>query len=483
MFRSAPQLSHHPRQDPPVTGDLTPQTMAAVFAHCADYTGRTITPAGWTVPIQVCWLEGMVRTERLNEYVLRPLSRLNGEDSPTAAVCRGGVWCQRVERQETLWGAVEQVLSGACVVFLPDGVCTCTVESEEKRAVSQPDNESEAKAAKDSFVESLQTNTGLIRRRLRSPHLKVGRQTVGRQTRTAVQWLWLENICDPALPERVSRLLEGMDQEGLLTTAELEEALAAPRRSVFPRLLCTERPDRVCQGLMEGRVALLVEGIPLGMVVPVELGQFLRSPQDRSYHYLAAGALCLLRWLCMGATLLLPGFYAAVATFHVELIPTQLAVSIIASEQDVPFPVALEVLGMLVAFEILQEAGLRLPKTIGQTVSIIGGLVVGQAAVEAKIVSPAVVIVVAVAGITGFTVPNQDFANALRLWRLGLGALAALLGIFGLTLGLGALLLHLASLESLGVAYLSPTGGGGAPLGEQIARSDLLRVVNRRCRG
>lgn len=480
-----PRLPHHPRQEPPIDGPLTRAGLEAVFQGCADLASAEVMPTGWPGPVKLYWLEGLVRTERLNDYVLRPLSglTLRPGEGPVEAVSRGGLWCQRVQEQQTLWGAAEQMLAGACVLFLPDGVCTCAVESEEKRAVSQPDNESEAKGAKDSFVESVVTNTGLIRRRLRSPALRVGRQVVGRQTRTAVEWLWLDNICDPGLPEQVEAILSRMDQEGVLSTAEVEEYLTAPQRSVFPRLLCTERPDRVCQGLMEGRVAVLADGIPLGMLAPAELGQFLRAPQDRSYHYLAAGALNLLRWICMAATLLLPGFYAAVATFHPELIPTQLAVSIIASEQDVPFPVALEVMGMLVAFEILQEAGLRLPKTIGQTVSIIGGLVVGQAAVEAKIVSPAVVIVVAVAGITGFTVPNQDFANALRLWRLGLGALASVLGIFGLTLGGAALLLHLASLESLGVAYLTPAGAGLIPLRDRVARGDFLHPVNRRARG
>ena len=477
------ELPHHPRREP--EGEVSWEAVQGLFACCADFARKEIAPAGLQAPVRVCWLEGLVRSERLNDYVLRPLTALQPVPGERLArtVCRGGVWCQNAMEQQTLADTAAQMLAGACAIFLPDGVVTCVVESEEKRAVSQPDNESEAKAPKDSFVESLRTNTGLIRRRLRSPHLCIRREIVGRQTHTAVELLWLDNICDPALPERAAGVLRGIDQESLLTAAELEEHLADPSASAFPRLLSTERPDRVCQALLEGRVAVLAEGIPLALAAPAEAGQFLRAPQDRSYHFAAAGALALLRRLCVGATLLLPGFYAAVASFHAELIPTQLAVSIITSEQDVPFPVGFEVLGMLLAFEILQEAGLRLPKTIGQTVSIIGGLVVGQAAVEARIVSPAVVIVVAVAGITGFTVPDQDFANALRLWRLGLCALSSVLGIFGLTLGGAGLVLHLSSLESLGVAYLSPGAGMLRPLKESIRRPDLLRPVNRRARG
>ena len=485
MSLHSPQLPRHPRPEPLLDGELTLDEVCRVFQGCDDFTKKEVQPGDEAWCVTVCWLEGMVRTERLNDYVLRPLTRLaprKGE-RPCEAVCRGGVWCQRTQEQQSLSQAAEMLLSGACLLFLPDGVVSCVVESEEKRAVSQPDNESEAKAAKDSFVESLTTNIALVRRRLRSPFLKVSRQIVGRQTHTPVALLWLDNICDPALPERAAALLERTEEEGVVTAAEIEAYLAAPRFSVFPRLLSTERPDRVCQSLLEGRVAVLAEGIPLGLIAPAEAGSFLRAPQDRSYHYLAAGALLVLRWLCVAVTLLLPGFYIAVAAFHAELIPTQLAVSIIASEQDVPFPVAVEVLGMLIAFEILQEAGLRLPQTIGQTVSIIGGLVVGQAAVEAKIVSPAVVIVVAVAGITGFTVPNQDFANALRLWRLGLGALASVLGIFGLTMGAAGLLLHLSALASLGVPYLSVQGDVLLPPEERIARPAFLRPVNRRARG
>ena len=474
-------LPRHPRRIPELSGELTLERVKQVFSDCADFAAKQVRPAGWDC-VTVCWIDGMVRTERLNDYILRPLSQLTLQpgQSPASAVVKGGVWSQNAQLQRELSPTVDAMLKGCCALFLPDGVVTCMVESEEKRAVSQPDNESEGKGAKDSFVESVRTNTALIRRRLHSPFLRVRREIVGRQTLTPVELLWLENICDPALPQRAADILAGINQEGMLTPAELEEHFSAPRSSAFPRVLFTERPDRVCQGLLEGRVAVMCDGIPLGCVVPVEMGQFLRAPQDRAYHYLASAALNVLRWICMGVTLLLPGFYIAVATFHVELIPTQLAMSIITSERDVPFPVAFEVMGMLVAFEILQEAGLRLPKTIGQTVSIIGGLVVGQAAVEAKIVSPAVVIVVAVAGITGFTIPNQDFANALRLWRLALGALASVLGIFGLTLGAGALVLHLSGLESLSVPYLAWGTAVAVPLREQKHRPRLLHPINRR---
>ena len=488
-------MPHHSRKTPAVEGPLTWESICALFDGCADFKTRDLTPDGWEKPLHICWLEGMVRNERLNDYVLRPLATcpMPKESLPSAHLLTGGVWDQTVERQEDLEKTANALVSGSCAIFLPDGVVTCSVETEEKRAVSEPGNETETKGAKDSFVESLRTNTSLLRRRLRTPHLKIERHIVGRQTLTPVELIWIDGIANPHLPRQVAEKLADIDEDALVTTGELEEYLTAPRQTVFPRVLFTERPDRVCQGLLEGRVALVADGIPMGCVLPGDVSQFLKAPQDRSYHWLAASALLVLRYLSLFVTLLLPGFYIAVATFHIELIPTQLAISIIASEQDVPFPTAMEVIGLLVSFEILQEAGLRLPKTIGQTVSIIGGLVVGQAAVDAKIVSPAVVIVVAVAGITGFTVPYQDFSNALRLWRLLLAVLASLAGVFGLTMGSAFLAAHLAGVSDFGVPYLWPFARWGRseleadailrqPIPEVKLRPAELNTGNRRRR-
>ena len=487
---------HVPHHAPRVRceGPLTWENLYAVFDGCADFARRELELKDGSM-VRLCWLDGMVRQERLNDYIVRPLAAwpLPEGQSVTRSVLDGGVWNQNAQRQEELNRVVYLLLEGHCALFLPDGVITCWVATEEKRAITAPENESEVKGAKESFVESVRTNTSLLRRRMRSPDLRVERCRIGRRTRTPVEMVWLEGIAGDALPRAVRRRLEQIDEDALLTTAELEEYLTDPRASAFPRVLFTERPDRFCQGLLEGRVGLLVDGIPLGCLLPGNIGLFLTATQDWSFHWAVSSLLVALRYLCMMITLVTPGFYIAVAQYHFELIPTRLAMSIIASKQDVPFSTAFEVLGLLVAFEILQEAGIRLPRTIGQTVSIIGGLVVGQAAVDAKIVSPVVVIVVAVSGIAGFTMPNQDFANALRLWRLILAVLGAVAGIFGLTVGAAFLIAHLASLEDFGVAYLAPFAmrdgadlKGGAlwrePVPEDKLRPLELRPKDRRRR-
>ena len=469
----------HPIQKPRVEGELTLETLETFFKSCADFAKRTLRLAEGEQEVTLCWINGMVKMERVNEYIIRPLaesSRPEVKGEPRR-ILEGGVWNMSVEERTTMDQVTEDLVNGSCALFLPGlkGALTIAVPTEEKRSISSPEIENVVKGPKDSFVESLRTNTSLLRRHLRTPYLRVEEQIVGRQSLTPVDVIWVEGITDPELVAKAGHRIANIDIDAVLSTGNLEEYIIDNKTTAFPQLMFTERPDRFCIGLMDGRVGILVDGLPMGFLLPGDIAQFIKAPQDKSYNYITVTALTIIRYLCMAITLLLPAFYIAVSTFHPEMIPTKLALSVIASKQDVPFATAFEVLVMLVAFEVLQEAGLRLPQTIGQTVSIIGGLVVGQSAVEAKIVSPVVVIVVAAAGITGFTMPNQDFANALRLWRFGLAVAASFAGLFGLMAGCAALVYHLASIESFGVAYLTPfaPNSGTKIYGQKVFRPPL----------
>jgi hypothetical protein len=474
--RKEEQIPPHRRREPEIDLPVSLPSVEQVFGGCCDFGKQELLLAGGKERATLCWIDGMVRMERVSEYLIAPLSRLEGWEKGKLAetLLSGGAWAMSGKRAEDMDGLCQALVEGSVALFLSGGeVLTFALSTEEKRSIDQPQVESSVKGAKDAFVESLRTNTSLVRRRLKTPFLRIEEQLVGRQSLTQVDMLWIDGITDIHLVDELRQRLTDIDIDGVLANGNLEEYLAEDGVTAFPQILFTERPDRLCGGLLEGRAAILVDGLPCGYLVPGNIAQFLRTPQDKNYNYITASALSLIRWACLLITLFLPGVYVAMASFHFEMLPTKLMLSIIASKESVPFGTAVEVVGLLVAFEILQEAGLRLPQNIGQTVSIIGGLVVGQSAVEAKIVSPVVIIVVAVAGIAGYTMPSQDFANALRIWRFVITLAGAVAGLFGVSVAGLVLVGHLAGLESFGVAYLTPFAMNP---GEMTGAHPLLRL-------
>ena len=426
----------HPRREPRFPGPLTLEGVEQIFEGCSDFAERTaLLHNDPQRQVTLCYINGMVRGERINDYLLRPLAqdpRLSAVSEAEAfqLLGQGALYNLYVERRTTLDQAAVDLTMGWCVLFFPGRMDALSffVGTEEKRAVGQSENEPALKGARDSFVESILTNTSLVRRRLRAPELKVRQHVVGRQSLTPAMVVYLDGIADPDTVKRVEEKLDAIDIDGVESAGNLEEYLTDASRTPFPLMPFTQRPDRFCAGLLEGRVGLLCDGLPFGYLLPGTMDQFFRTSQDRAFNWMTASMLLLLRYFCMAATLLIPGLYIALVTFHPEAIPVKLALSIVAAKQEVPFSTVFEVLIMLVAFEVLQEAGLRLPSPIGATVSILGGLVVGNAAVEAHIVSPAVLIAVAIAGVAGYTMPSQDMAAALRLWRFLLAILASLGG-------------------------------------------------------
>ena len=484
----------HPRQEPRIDGPLTAENMERVFTDCVDFAKRTVALGGDPArTATLCYLSGMVKMERVSDYILRPLAQDEAlaqcdEAQAVERIQKGALYNLILEERTTADQGVFDLINGWCLLFFPKTgkVLSFLVQTEEKRSISPSANEPPLKGPRDSFVESIRTNPSILRRRVRAPDLRIKELLVGRQTVTPVDLVWIEGIANPETVAAVEGRLAAIDIDGLISPASLEEYLTGEVRTAFPTILSTERPDRFSAGM--------VDGLPMGWLLPAGLSQFFRTPQDKALSWMAASALLVLRYLCMLTTLFLPALYIAAVTFHLELLPTRLALAIVAAKQDVPFTTIFEVIMMLLAFEIIQEAGLRLPSSIGQTVSILGGLVVGSAAVEARIVSPVVLIVVAAAGIAGYTMPSQDFAAALRLWRFGFAALAALAGMFGVAMGGLLLICHLASLESFGVAYLSPFVANDGerhaayavlrrPLPFVKLREAALRTRNRRNQG
>lgn len=459
-------IPHHPIREPKYPEPISSGALTNIFDRCSDFQYRRIRPGLSGGTVFVCWLDGITSGSDIASELLRPLTELlrTGLAPDAERLMAGAVYAAAANKRDSLDDVVRDLTQGcAAVVFdsAQEAVCF-ELRSDKVRSVSEPTVEKSVKGAKDAFVEVLRTNTALVRRRICDPALKIVSTEVGRKSATRCAVLYLDGVADPATVTELSRRLDKIDIDGLLSTGSIEEYITDAPLSPLPQLLHTERPDRFARQLLNGRVGLLVDGLPLGFLLPVTLAELMRVPQDDSQHYTIGTVLGIVRWLALFLALTLPAFYVAVSVYHPEMIPTGLLLSVIRSKQDVPFPTALEVLGMLIAFELLQEASLRLPDAVGSTVSIIGALIVGQSAVEAKVISPIAVIVVAVAGISGFAQPSQDLSAALRIGRLLLVLAGMAAGLFGVMALLCLMLLHLCSIDSFGVNYTAPLSQGKA---------------------
>ncbi len=449
-----------PRPRPMYPGALTDGNIRAIFDGAGDFVIRQLQCGKFTLYAYA--IDGLTSGGDISNYVLKPIRELLAADTVQELYRKalsGSVYNAVADEARDLDSVALKLVNGFCVVLFPQaGAIAFEVKTSDKRTASPPEVENTVKGAKDAFVETVRSNTSYIRRHLRSPDLRLYETKVGRRSLTNVSVVWLEGVTNPELVEKMKERLDKIDIDGLLSPSAVEEYVTGSRKTAFPMLQYTERADRFCQGLLDGRVGLLVDGLPLGYLAPVDLMYLMESPEDRSRDYIGSSAVRILRYIALLAGLLLPGFYIAIATFHQAVIPLPLLRSIIESKQSVPFSTMSEVLAFLIAFELLQESGIHLPQAIGQSVSVIGGIVVGTAAVDAGLISPVALIVVAISGICGFVLPNRDLANAVRVWRFLIAVLSAFGGLYGTVGGFLMLLIHLAGLKSLGLPYLSKTG-------------------------
>lgn len=420
------------------------------------------------ISVGVIYIEGLADRDLVQEYVLKAIMKSGKETGGGTALLTGDVVLERLTHLMLPVGNVMDVsdrdslisglLSGDTVILVEGSKEGLMVSSKgwAQRAVEEPSSQTVVRGPKEGFTETLRTNTALIRRRVKDPNLRMVVRTIGWRTRTDVAVMYIKGVANDDIVEEVCRRLDRIDIDGIVESGYIEELIQDETFTFFPTVFNTERPDVAAGGLLEGRIVLVVDGTPFALLVPALFTHFFQTSEDFSQRSDIATLLRLLRYLCFFLSLLMPSLYVAITTFHQEMIPTPLLISLAAQREGVPFPAVMEALLMEVTFEILREAGIRMPRAVGQAVSIVGALVLGEAAVQAGIVSPAMIIVVSITAISSFAIPMFSFAVSTRINRFVLIFLGAAFGLYGLAVGLIAMVLHLCSLRSFGVPYMLP---------------------------
>ena len=429
------------------------------------------------VKLSVIFIDGLINTEYVAEYVI---GALLGEDEPKSITLQGykttilesiknhGLYSTEI-KDESKWEPIIVAILSGDTVLLIDGSPTAIIIGSRGgpgRSVGEPQTETVIRGPRDGFTETLKHNISMIRRRIRDPNLNVKMHKVGRRSKTSVAVMYIDDIVDEKLVKEVGKRIGNIDIDAILDSSMLENLIEDNYLSPFPQVENTERPDSVSASLYEGRVAILVDNSPFALIVPATIGTIMQSSEDYYTRWIESSLVRIFRILGI-LLIFLPGpLYVALTAYHPGLLPTKLVYFLAASRINVPFPAIIEAFLMETTMELIREAGTRISGPIGTTIGIVGGLIIGQAAVEAGIVSPLMIIVIAISTIATFVIPSYDFSAGFRLVKFVFYVLSGFLGLYGITIGLIMLISHFAKLNSFGIPFSSPYSGLGIDEGD-----------------
>ncbi|MDR1160565.1 MAG: spore germination protein [Syntrophomonadaceae bacterium] len=440
------------------------------LAGCFDFMQREFSFGSPPVKASIIFFEGLVDKRQIENSLIKSIFincniffRKEQNSEPSHAdlldtLKNKVLTLAEVKTVDNYEDIILQISSGDTVLLLDNCASGLVIgtRSWAARAISMSENETTVFGPKESFTETLISNTAMLRRRLKSSSFKMERLTIGRISQTSVCFCYIENIAPPALVANVKERLSQIDIDAILDTGYLEELITEEPYSIFSQAMHTERPDRVCGNLLEGKVGIMIDGSPMVLVLPVTFPQFANAPDDYYINYIPATLLRFLRIAAFAVSLLMTAVFVSLLTYHHEMIPTPLLLTIISARQGVPFPAFVEALLLETTFELLREAGLRLPNAIGPAVSIVGALIIGEAAVQAGLVSTPMVVVIAFSGIASFVIPNYNAGIITRIMRFVFLIAAGLLGLFGIMITFILLITRMASVSFFGIPYLSP---------------------------
>ncbi|GMG95251.1 spore germination protein [Tepidimicrobium xylanilyticum] len=423
------------------------------------------------------FIDELVDKNLLSEYAIQLLlTKENVDNFDTKllkkdlinALANRAIAIAEIKEENRLEKIIDAILSGQTVLFV-EGVKMALIldtKGGTSRGINEPQTETVVRGPRDGFGEVLKVNMSLIRRRIRDPNLKVKMVQVGRRSKTDIAIMYIEDIVNDKIVEEVNKRIEQVDIDAIIDSSTLEFLIEDNYLSPFPQVEATERPDTVVASIYEGRVGILVDNTPFALIVPATIGTIFQSAEDHYSRWTITSLIRVLRIFAAFLSALAPALYIAITSFHPGLIPTRLTYYLGASRINVPFPAVVEAFLMEITLELLRESGTRIAGPIGSTIGIVGGLIIGQAAVEAGIVSPLMIIIVAITTIAAFALPNYEWASGFRFVRFIYMVLAAILGLYGVMLGVVVLFVHLAKLESFGVPYTAPYSGLGIKEGD-----------------